>query len=622
MIKPATGDVGFARRMASRPSPCLFPCLLLPLVLIPLLARAQPLYTADTTWFKNPERGLFEFVTSHRTAADSTGQGFWRFIAAEPDSISLVFEEFVLHDFKASDISPAYLDMMRAEFANVRKYGMKAIVIFCYVTSSDWDQTSPPDTVGATIDWMLTHIREVQPVIRENGDVIAFVQAGFIGRWGEWGGGAGTISVAHPDYSRDTAAQARLLTGLLAMLPADRMLDVRAPRYKIWYLHDATPMSLADWWSGSPRGRIGQHNNALHASATNSGTFYDYNVHDTAFFRAWYKTETKFGGSVAEQDELWNSPYDPSWFADLNGWFYSFVQPLGRESAEMANQHVASVQLLDQPWSQGMKARGLWNIVRRNLGYRFQLQSAALPSSVAPGGLLRLRLTLINTGWSSPRNPRGLELILRDDSTGADIAFPLFRHKHPSLDPRLWWPGDTIRIDTSFALAALSRPGTYRAFLNLPDTSARLAGRPEYSIRLANRGVWEPRTGYNNLGAAIAVSGSAQTVSAAPSIPLQFELEQNYPNPFNPSTTIRYTVPFAAHVTLTVYNTLGQKVALLVDHTAASGRYEARFDGSTRASGVYYVRLTATPAPDLAPGGPPEGKARTRTAVRPMVLAR
>jgi len=488
------------------------------LIALPLTALGQQVYSVDTTWFKNPERGLFVFANSHRLPTDLTGHGNWINIGNMPDSVTLVYEEFVLHDFKTTPISQAYLDSMQSEFNNVRARGMKSIVRFCYVTSSDWDE-DPPDITGATISMMLTHVQQIQPVIRNNIDVIANFQAGFIGRWGEWGGGEGSVGFAYPDYSRDSVAQASLLQSLLSMVPGSRMIDVRTPRYKLWYLHDLVPLSLADWWSGSAKGRIGEHNDAFHASQDDRGTFWDYNILDTSYFRPWYKAETKFGGIVAEQDGEWSSLYDPSWFANLNGWYLSFVQPMGRENAEMANQHVMTIQLLpDEAWAMGMKSRGLWNTVLRRLGYRLQFINSQLPSSAAPGGPIRLRFRLTNTGWSSPRNPRGLELVLRGDASGVETRINLFQHKHPQLDPRLWWAGDTVQVDTTVVLPGSLAPGTYSAFVNLPDTCASIKGRPEYSIRLANQGVWEPRTGYNNFGTKIVV---AANVHASPLILLQ-----------------------------------------------------------------------------------------------------
>jgi hypothetical protein len=76
-------------------------------------------------------------------------------------------------------------------------------------------------------------------------------------------------------------------------------------------------------------------------------------------------------------------------------------------------------------------------------------------------------------------------------------------------------------------------------------------------------------------------------------LPVAFHLEQNYPNPFNPSTTIKFELPKASQVTLTVYDILGREVSVLVNEKKDAGVHEVKFNAAGLASGIYFYKLQA-----------------------------
>ncbi len=73
--------------------------------------------------------------------------------------------------------------------------------------------------------------------------------------------------------------------------------------------------------------------------------------------------------------------------------------------------------------------------------------------------------------------------------------------------------------------------------------------------------------------------------------PEKFNLYQNYPNPFNPATNIKFDIPKASRVKLTVFNTLGKEVAVLINEQLTPGQYNLSWNGAGVTSGVYFYRL-------------------------------
>ncbi len=89
-----------------------------------------------------------------------------------------------------------------------------------------------------------------------------------------------------------------------------------------------------------------------------------------------------------------------------------------------------------------------------------------------------------------------------------------------------------------------------------------------------------------------------KTATSNPSVgsaelPDNFGLKNNYPNPFNPTTNIRFQLPEASHVQVSVYNAVGQKVATLVDRPMNAGTHSVVFNAGGLTSGVYIYRLEA-----------------------------
>lgn len=76
-------------------------------------------------------------------------------------------------------------------------------------------------------------------------------------------------------------------------------------------------------------------------------------------------------------------------------------------------------------------------------------------------------------------------------------------------------------------------------------------------------------------------------------VPKVYALHQNYPNPFNPTTSIKFDMPKDGQLSLKVYDLLGKEVAVLFDGVKQAGFYEATFNGTSLASGVYFYKMVS-----------------------------
>ena len=127
--------------------------------------------------------------------------------------------------------------------------------------------------------------------------------------------------------------------------------------------------------------------------------------------------------------------------------------------------------------------------------------------------------------------------------------------------------------------------------------SSSCGGGLFYQVRATNSAGSSPPAGTDgncgepsNSAAEGALTAQAGALEA---VPTAYALEAAYPNPFNPTTEIRFALPEAADVRLTVYDALGREVARLVDGPVGAGHQHATFDAGGLPSGLYLYRLEA-----------------------------
>lgn len=430
-------------------------------------------YTLDeTTIFANPERGFYHHEETDGTSPLSQSQ-LKNYRTSE--GISLILRLFYLDAFRTTNISTSYLDAMRTDFARVRGAGVKTIVRFAYTSSMDKPYGD------AARDRVLSHIAQLKPILQANADVIATVQVGFIGAWGEW-----YYTDHFGDEDRVSAAQIAdrkaVVEALLDCLPATRTVQVRTPTWKKRF-YGNTALDETESRSGSARSRVGHHNDCFLASADDEGTYANVTAD-----KAYLASENQFvpqGGETCATSSFstWSNAS-----VDLERLHYSYLN----------RDYLGAVFT---SWGSGL------DVARRRLGYRLALVETNAASDVKPGGELNLTVKLRNDGYAAPFNPRGLELVARHTTTGARIVAKL------AVDPRRFTPGATHQIDTRLCMPAGTPEGTYALSLSLPDPEPTLHDKPEYSIRLANSGTWDAATGTNSLSRNLIVTATSGSPS-------------------------------------------------------------------------------------------------------------
>jgi hypothetical protein len=435
--------------------------------------------------FANPERGFYQQENPLDLGEKRSPLGLEALKKLRGEGISTVRLYLLIDEFRDKTLSSDALEFIGTELAKLRTAGLKAIPRFAYNFPSGGNY--PYQDPDATRPQVLAHIAQLEPILRENADVIAYLEMGFVGAWGEWHSSSNNLVDPEPNPKVNDASRA-LVNRLLEVLPKERMVAMRYPRYKQQLLGQ-NPLEPSEAYSGSARARMGAHNDCFLASNTDWGT-YSGNPVEREATKTFLALDNRFlpqGGETCNANAE-AQPYIGCANAQLE---------LARLSYTSLNR--GYLEAVYARWDQ----EGCLNEVKQKLGYRFRLLEARVPTTAARGSSLKLDLKMTNDGYARPYNPRQLELVLKNKASGKVVRLEV----KPNVDVRLFLPGpaETKTLELSAVVPPSLELGNYSVLLNLPDPMPSLEGKAAFSIRLANVGVWDEVTGFNALNSALEV---------------------------------------------------------------------------------------------------------------------
>ncbi|MBE0654165.1 MAG: DUF4832 domain-containing protein [Bacteroidales bacterium] len=436
------------------------------------------IYSADLkTVFPNPERGWH-----NRRDVDGRENNDDRdFSDVSTAGHTLVHSYLRLDDFTETDIIPqTYLDDLQEALDVIREHGLKIILRPTHV----WSES--PSVPEARI---LKHIEQLNAVISGNADIICHLEAGYLGKWGEWHSGLYTDLSSR--YDGDT--RYRIIKKILDTTPDNIPLVMRYPMHIREILEELPVPEGSDPLTQVQRDRLGHHSDCFLYNEHDRGTYARYNL--------WFGDQTldqqkqyafdmiaSYGGNKMVGGETCSPAIDridatqiemalTNW-TEININFWEDAIDMWRERLLPANGN-------DPAESEFIR-------ISRKLGYRLRLIDATFPMSATAGGNFTISANLNNDGYSGIIKTRPIYIVFDNGTNRYNIELT-------SVDVRKWVSGPVDLPLQSLTLPAEMVPGKYKLALWLPDAFTNLQSRPEYSVRFANNDVWDASKGYNIL---------------------------------------------------------------------------------------------------------------------------
>lgn len=394
---------------------------------------------------------------------------------AESEAITLLQLYIYLTEWVDEDISPEGLANIQQLFDALQANGYKAILRFAY----NWKGLNASG--GESAQWITRHIEQLRPILTRNRGLIATIQIGFLGAWGEW---------HTTPMQKDLAGKSEVVNALLDVYPAPYSLQIRIPDHKnaltLNREEDRTRISYAnDYFTA------GEHSHAPGNDFIPGSAWYKQVTEESPYFfmsgEIPYDEDTEWGlpDLISTRTTLkilrdhHYSAFDitQNYRKNITSWKQTPITP---EELKADSILFAPEYFVDEKGNP--KERTFFEFVRDHLGYRLNI--ASKPVFTTKGDLLTYDISLTNTGFAAPVNPRPVFLVFVNAKNQVVKELPL---EH--VNPRNWQPFDAKEksykalTHTMSGSISTGLSGKYRVGIWMPDAEELLRYNNVYDIK-------------------------------------------------------------------------------------------------------------------------------------------
>ena len=386
------------------------------------------------------------------------------------------------------DLDEKFFGSWRTTFENCRKNGCMIAMRFRY------DANGRDNPEPLFFEQVLKHIQQIKDshILDEYSDIIAYVESGFVGKWGEQHGGRYTSL----DY------KVQLLDAMLGCVPDTIPVTVRTPDiFAQWAgikrselddesLYDKDALRAVSEKILSKR--VGLYNDGYMGSNSDLGTYANREIETNWLNRV--TTDTYFGGEFSGNIEF-AKQYDtylpenaiPEMYKTRLSYINGNIFQLYKDYTFGEEYSVEGVD------NSAYYGQNVFQFIRDHIGYRFVLRKSMLSESAEQGGKVDVDINIENTGFANPViHPAAYAIIEKDGKfMTADML---------GIDCHNWYSCTTSEEKFSLSLPDSIETGDWNLYLRLAVSSDDIESLNHRAIRFANENIWDSTLGANYIG--------------------------------------------------------------------------------------------------------------------------